>query len=269
MSRFFDEYSDALTQETLLEMAENFFGERKSLDDEKERFGEQAKVLREFGESCLTKAGLLHALLLNEENVYEFYNALGVKPGPLLLWVEPSRKKLFFPLPFAFTIRGRYIKTVLRAYETVAESFDIYLNGRYYKAPGSKQKRLSTHYKLLKDWAGHINRRIRAVSEGLAPSCVLSFAHGMNVEAMEKERISGATLDNYACSLDESLAIAPVSCHESGLKELPELPASGKAEALVKSFAKGVYRNNKKRCMALVAGLRKASRPLDSHLPRR
>lgn len=68
----FDAYADAIAQETLLEMAENFFGERSSIDDEKERFCAQAEVLRKMAEDCLEKAALLHALLITDENIHDF-----------------------------------------------------------------------------------------------------------------------------------------------------------------------------------------------------
>lgn len=269
MSPHLDDYCDALTQETLVEMAENFFGERKSLDDEKERFEHQAGILRTYGESVLLKASLLHALLLNEENVHEFFGILGVQPGRLLLLVDPAKARLFLPLPAGFSCKRRYVKLVLRTYEAVADGFDIYLNGRYYNLAGSKQKRLSVHYKLLKDWCGHINRRIRKVNEGLAPSCVLGFAHGLDVEALDRERISGATLENYACSLDESLAMTPVSCHEAGLVELPQLPPLDKVKHPVKQYAKALYSANKTQCKALLTSLRQTACPLDSRPPHR
>ncbi len=269
MSRHLDDYCDALTHETLVEMAENFFGERKSLDEEKERFAHQAGILHTYCESVLLKASLLHALLLNEENVHEFFAILGVQPGRLLLLVDPAKARLFFPRPFAITCKNRYVKLVLRAYGLMAEGFDIYLNGRYYNLTGSKQKRLSVHYKLLKDWCGHINRRIRKVNEGLAPSCVLGFAHGLDVDALDRERISGATLENYACSLDESLAMTPVSCHEAGLVELPQLPSLDKVKHLVKQYAKALYKANKAQCKALLASLQQTACPLDSRPVRR
>lgn len=252
----FDSYADAIAQETLLEMAENFFGERSSIDDEKERFCAQAEALRTQCENALEKAALLHALLCTDENIHDFYYLLDVRPGRYFLWIDPQKARLWFPMPFAFTSKGRYVRLLLRAYKHVQQVFDAYMNGAYYTTPGSGEKRLTMHYKLLTDWAGHINRRIRKVNEGLAPSCVLGFAHCMNPETVAKERLTGATMDNYCCSLDQSMEIAPVSCHEERVRELPELPPLRDVQKVLKVYARQVYRAHKQELRPLLRRLR-------------
>lgn len=258
----FDAYADAIAQETLLEMAENFFGERSSIDDEKERFCAQAEILRKMAEGCLEKAALLHALLMTDENIHDFYFLLDVRPGRYFLWVDPAKANIWFPFPFALTCKGRYVKLLLRTYDRVQKAFDAYMNGTYHTIPESGQKRLSMHFKLLLNWAGHINRRIRKVNEGLAPSCVLGFAHCMNVENVNKERVSGATLNDYCCSLDQSLEIAPVSCHEEQVKELPELPPLGDVEKVLKVYARQIFKAHKSELKPMLQRLRKGHKPL-------
>ena len=240
----------------LVEMAEGFFGARKSVEEESEQFAAMAAKVREFGQAALDRASLLHALLFDDETVHEFYLRIGVKPDKLLLWVEPSQARLFVKIPFAFTTQGRYSKLIALVYRAVFEAFDEYLNGRHYSAVryGSR-KRLSLHYKFLKDWGGNINRRIRSVNEGLAPSSVLGFAKGLDLGRAEAERVTGATIPGYASSLDQDLKIPPLDCLALGLKELPELPAPDKVEAAVASFAEQLYKADKERVQILLQGL--------------
>lgn len=251
----FEAYADAIAQEALMEMAENFFGERVSIDDEKERFCAQADYLRERMQDVLKRAGLLHALLFTDENIHDFYFQLDVRPGPYFLWVDSSHPRRWFPVPFALSSKERYVRLLLKTYELVQQEFDAYMNGFYHKA-SSGEKRLSMHYKLLMDWSGHINRRIRKVNKGLAPSCVLGLAHSIDVEGVDKERVTGATLDNYCCTLDQSLEIPPVSCHEKGIKPLPELPPFKDVQKKLTAFAKQVYKDHTTEAKALVQRLR-------------
>ncbi len=252
----FDDFCNALAQETLMEMAENFFGERASIDEEKERFAIQAHNLRQQAQLALAKSALVHALLVTEENAHELYYRLGIRAGELMLHVEPEQARLDCPMPFAFTARHRHAKLLLLAYAAQQQACDAYMNGSYQTLPGHPnqpgRKRLTMHYKLLKDWAGHINRRIRKVNEGLAPSCVLGFARSMNVDSMEKERITGATLNNYCCSLDQDLAIAPVSCHDQGLMELPDLPPMKEVRHILRSLAGEVFSAHGEQLSALL-----------------
>lgn len=253
-----DSFAEGLIQETLVDMAESFFGARTELEKEIERFEAQAKVLKKLAEAALPLADLLHALLLNEENAHELYTTLGVRPGRYFTWVDPSHELPPFKRPWALTGRGRYVKAMLRAYDQMQVAFDVYLNGRYYSDPRQHgRKRLSVHYYLMRDWAGHINRRIRKVNEGQAPSCVLAFAKSLDVEAVTKERVTDAPLDTGGinCKLDQDLAFKPVSLFDLGLKELPDLPSIKLARVRVARLARQVWRADKALARAALNGL--------------
>lgn len=262
MSNTFDEFSNAIAEETLIEMADSFFGARKTIDDDKDHFCEQAKMLFTQCELALQRSALLHALLLTPENILDFYDALAVNPGCLAKWIDPDKAQLEESLPLALTTRGRYVRLVYQAYKTAQDAFDEYMHGRYYSVPGEQgRKRLSLHYHLLRDWAGHINRRIRNVNEGMAPSCVLGFAKSMDHMEVEREKITGATLEGYACTLDHDLAISPVSCEEVGLRELPELPPPNAVKNKIMDFAGELYEPNKKHIKQLLCSFSKKGAP--------
>ncbi len=255
MSRL-EEFTDSLAQETMIEMAESFFGARKSIDDERELFEDKVKAIASIADAALAKLNLLHALLLEEGLAHELYAELGVRPGRLFQWVDPAKVTLFLDIPFALTGEGRYVRLVCKTYDAVQQAFDEYLHGRYYADPRTPgRKRLSLHFELLKDWAGHINRRIRNVNEGMAPSCVLGFFKGLHPGEVDNERITGATIPGYSCALDDDLAIPPVDCLALGLKEFPELPPAEAVKPRVERFAHALYPDNKERINALLERL--------------
>ncbi|THB64162.1 MAG: hypothetical protein D6E12_15465 [Desulfovibrio sp.] len=237
-----ESFSDGLIRETLVDMADTFFGARKDLEDEIAGFTAQAEKLKAQGDQALALASVLHALLLSEENAYDLYYELGVRPRRLLLWVDPAQARACFPMPRKLTGSGRYQAAVLRAYDMTQTAFHEYLHGHYFSDPRTPgRKRLSMHFELLQNWAGHINRRIRRVNESLAPSCVLGFAKSMDVAALDKERITGATLEGSSCDLDQDLAFSPISCFELGVKQLPELPPLAQAKKILLRNAAKIY----------------------------
>lgn len=248
-----DEYADALSQEILVEMAESFFGARKSLDDEKELFRKKVEQVKHIAWTALARTGLLHALLLDNKAAPEFYKGLKVVPKRLFALVDPLKARLFLPMPWALGPKGRYEKLLIRTYEAVQDSFDEYLHGRYYEDPRFRgRKRLSLHYYLLKDWAEHINGRVNKVNVNQAPSCVLSFAKDMHVADREKERITEATLDGYSNTLNNDLAIAPVNIQKMGLPQLPDLPPLPEVKSFIADFARDLYESKRDEVLAVM-----------------
>ena len=248
-----EEFADALQKDVLMEMAESFFGERKSIDDDKDLFFEKAETVKKIGWSAIAKAGLLHALLLDNDAAPDFYRALGIVPKRLFALVDPKAARLFVRMPRSLSRKKRYEKLLVRVYGAVAEAFHTYLHGRLLADPRKPgRKRLSLHYHLLKDWCDHINNRVRHVNESQAPSCVLGMAKSMNPASLEKESISGATLNGYATSLDAEMALKGVDCTEAGLIELPELPPLAEVKPRIRQFAKKLYPANKARIKAII-----------------
>ncbi|MGE4298773.1 MAG: hypothetical protein AB7E47_12145 [Desulfovibrionaceae bacterium] len=237
-----DDFVHGLATETMVEMADNFFGTRKSVDDECDLFAAMAKNVAAQGEAALQKACLLHALLLDGEAAGGFYKAIGVVPRRLFAWVKPENASLFLPMPRGLTAKSRYIKLVRATYAAVQQAMDIYMNGRYQEDPRQPgRKRLSIHYHLLKDWSGDINRTIRNVNEGQAPSCVLGFARDMDVRGASFHNLVGGTLNDLACSLDDSLKLPLVNCEDYGLREFPALPPEPDVRKAIKAYTGKLY----------------------------
>ncbi len=240
---YLDDYADALREETLREVADNFFGARKGVEDEKELLAGKIAALNDEAQNVLDLAATLHAMLLDEETVYDFYTGLGVRPGPFLRWVEPSRARLAEPTPWGLTFGSRFSRLVLSLYTRLREGVKTYLHGRYVADPRQPaRKTLSLNYDTVCQWVDSVNQRIAQVNTNQSPSCVLSFAKGLEPEIMDRERLTEATLGGWACSLDAELAIRPVNVVALGLKFLPELPDPEAVRRWISRFARELCR---------------------------
>ncbi len=252
-----DDLADSLTTEILVEMADSFFGARKAIDEEKERFEIQASAVKAIGEATLGRLVLLHGLLLDEEHVRDFYLSLGVTPDNYLRLVRDTSDTMKISIPFALTRKKRYAKLLIKAYGEAAGAVRGYLHGEYYndpKVPG--RKRLTPSFELLSAWAEKINASVKKVNENHSPSSVLSFSKSLNGAQVRHESISEATIDGYSNTLDKSLAIHPLDFQAYGLKEFPELPPLESAGDQVVNFARRLYKQHEERINALLEHLK-------------
>ena len=251
-----DEISKALREEALSEMAESFFGARKEVETEKDLFLVRAGRVRDKGRLALDRAALLHALLLDGAAAPAFYAVLGVEPGPLLSLVDPQRARLFLARPIALTRRSRYASYVLDAYSVLHDACDDYLHGSTFEDTEHPERKVQTmSYLELRAWCDQINAEVRRINERMPPSLVLECAHGLDVEAVAKEEVTGATLDGFAGELDRGLAMTPVDFAALSLPDLPELPAAGSAAKRVRRFARDLYDQAGERLEAILARL--------------
>ncbi len=252
-----DDLADSLTTEILVEMAESFFGARKAIDEEKERFEAQASNVKAIGDATLGRIALLHGLLLDDTHVHDFYLTIGVTPDKYLRLVQDSPDRIKISLPFALTREKRYAKLLTRAYGEAAGAVRGYLHGEYYNDPKiSGRKRITPSYELLATWAEKINTSIKKVNEGHTPSSVLNFSKSLNGAQLRHESISEATIAGYSNSLDKSLAIPPLDFQAYGLKDFPELPALETVKGQLVNFARGLYKQHKERINALLEHLK-------------
>lgn len=251
-----DDFTKALSDEALAEMAESFFGARKDVETEKELFQVRVERVRQKGRLALDRAALLHALLLDGAAAGAFYAQLGVDPGGLLSLVDPNRARLFLARPVALTARGRYAAYVLDAYATVQESFGDYLHGQTFDDMERRERKVQTMSFLeLRAWCAEINKAVKRVNDQMPPSMVLEYAHNLDVEAVAKEAMTGATLDGFADGLDRGLRIPPIDWDALGLAPLPELPPPREVGRLVRRFAKDLYGQARPQIEALFARL--------------
>ena len=112
--------SAALAYQVKKEIAENYFGSRKVLEEEREDLLQQKRVLEKTWEqevlSILTR---IYKLFIREEESRAFFDLIkrrdlveSIKQVLKDQGIDPSR--LSCPLPFALTARGKYKKMIAK-----------------------------------------------------------------------------------------------------------------------------------------------------------
>lgn len=229
----FDELANMLSQEVLTEMAENFFGVRSRLDALQDGFQNLVRQFRQIQAQTQARFSVLHFLLLRGTEAANLYRALGVDPDLALF--APAQLVLPSSGPaFGLTRKGRYAKTVLAAYAEAASEAHDYMHGRsYVDARDHGRRKLTVHHTQLRELCAQINASVRKVNENLSPSGVMQYVKTFNPENVSRENIAGAAENGYAESLDKSMRFQPIDFAGLDLRELPELPPPGTAEAVI------------------------------------
>lgn len=233
--------ADGLVTETLVEAASTFFGARKALEDEIELYRRRTEELERAEAEVLRRAAALHSLLPDAAAVRGFYAALGVDPGPLpeaAAGAAPAREAV--RAPFSLLPWRRYAGLLLAAYAALAEAAEAYLHGRHATGPGGRKVQ-TANVGQLRDWCRALNARIETLNRDQRPSGTMSFVRGLDPARQERSRLADAPIADYASSLDQELAFAPVSCPAAEHPVTPELPAAHKVREAVLAHAKTLW----------------------------
>ena len=238
-----DQYTESLVEEGLKDAAETFFGARKSLEDEIDRYQAKGEELRKIGKMVASRCATLAALLPGDESLDGFRQILGGSD-----WDFPGGCRSDAPEAIraakGLTRSGRYAKTLLRAYVRLEGAVREYREGVFKDDPDIPGKKVRTvHYKGLMAWSEELNRKTAKVNQYHSPSMAMQFAKKLDVNAQRKEEAAGAPLQY---SLDRDMAFRPVDFAEFGLDEWPELPGQDKVKKAILGFAREQYKKDPK-----------------------
>jgi len=237
MSRI-SEMADDLAAEVLTEAASSFFGQRKSLDQELEFFGQRVQELQVVGQKAQQEQACLHGLMLDEEHVREFYAALRI-PVPDCLELAPlSETARICPRPRGWTMSTQFYKLLTTGYVRCRKATNRYMHGEYQTDPRNSRKKLALMgYGQLVDWAQRLNSKVHKLNVEQAPSDVLSFVKSLDVQGCAREEVAGAS-----CEVDRNsgLLFKPVDLQSLRLPVFPDYPPLAKAQPAIKGFAKRV-----------------------------
>lgn len=248
----FRDYADQLQQEVVSDMAGSYFGSRKELEDRISAFHQKVEELRVSIPKLRMAASRLHMLLLDKNTIDDFYISLGVSPS-CIPFVEEVTAPLGMSIPFAFTLRGRYERSVCRAYHLFRDVADEYLNGRYYDDPEHPGRKLHTvNYLRLKDMAGDINEDVERVNNSLPPSRALEYIKQMDTHRMEQEKIMGEVCELEGCALDKDLQFQPIDFEANNLPVIQELPGIKAVRSTIVSFCRNIYPDRKTEIVAIL-----------------
>ncbi|MFW5486974.1 MAG: hypothetical protein ACNI3A_00870 [Desulfovibrio sp.] len=228
MADGFNDFSQALYDEVMGEMAGTFFGTRTRMEELTQALQSMAEHLAPLAAGVVYRGQTLHWLL---PDVGPFYKLLGMETenearlASLFTPGETMRPALPCGLPMAFTEAGRYAKTVFLAYEFLFKDADAYMHGVYSQHPDKPgRKLLSLHFLQVRDFCSKLNARIREVNTFQTPSGALQSMRTLQPEELDKQRLSGATLADYSQHLDEEMALPEVDFAQLNLPEFPDLP---------------------------------------------
>ena len=233
------DFADGLHDEVVSDMAESYFGSRKALEDKLAGFEllveEMEPVTARLNAARIQMATLLLDSTLNAE----FFSGIGMEPVNIEV-ADPA--PFFESLPFAFTGKGRYEKSLMAVYESLQHVTDEYLNGKFYNDPKQKgRKRQTTHLVLLKSLAGQINREVDKVNNEMSPSGTLRYVKKMDPLQMEKESLLGQGCLPDGCSLDSDLKFRSIDFESYALPEPLAMPSLNDAKGAIRLFCKKNY----------------------------
>lgn len=240
----FDQFAKGLTDEVMTDMAENFFSNRSRLEKDIERFERQAARLSQKLETLCGRYRFLENLLPGKDMVQGFFTALEA-PAPVFDCGARACSTGFYPAPKALTGKGRWTKYVLKAYRLFWNDADEYLFGHYVTDEGGVKKRLTVNRKSLLTLCEDVNARVEQVNTAYSPVCVLQYVKTLDPERMDRERLSGATLAGYACSLEDKMNFTPVDFENYRLPGFEPYPKPEAAKPLIEKFCHGHYSGHK------------------------
>ena len=104
----FNDLNESLMDEVLGDMADNFFGRRKGIDDMRDLLDRYADSCREKAESAIRRAACFNALLPDPAGgaVERFYERIGVRGAEPLINAGAEIDTLPDRMPFALTRSG-------------------------------------------------------------------------------------------------------------------------------------------------------------------
>mgnify|MGYP006280450285 FL=1 len=234
--------ADSLTEETLQEAADTFFGQRKSIENELQIYNQRIRELAQIQAQVQTSQANLHFVLVKgqTETIKLFYQAIGIDadqvPGPEK-GIAPDLRML--QLPFALRAQNRYVKLLRAAYGAFVDQVAGYMYGRSYRDPEDPRcQRITVNYQQVYEFYTQLREKIQKANQDNSPSQVLQFVKQLDIERSARESLVGVPL-HY--TLDEEMAIAAPDFAQSGLKAYPDFPLPDDVKEEIKEFAGQVY----------------------------
>lgn len=252
------DFNTALLGEVFTDMAENFFGARKQLEDMMELFDTYVRGCKENSKDVVVKAGFLNHLLPGKQGAQKFYQTIKADSALILSENEFSENILPESIPFALTAKGEYTHIVLWAYNALERACHRYLNGEYLYE-GGKEK-VVPHYRLIQQMCEMINERVRHVNANMPPGDVLQCVRKFTQDSEDSGCIAGAEYSDFDCRINEKLCYRPIKFDSLNLIEYPVLPPEREVAPKITSFCKEYYSAHKEEINKRLADLKKKHR---------
>lgn len=248
-------FADQLQGDVISDMADSYFGARKNLDEMLDAFYCMVEELLPVAREVTQALSNIHALLLDDETVRDFYIYIGAEPSCM-----PSVKEGIKPqsakTPFALTARKRFFLRVFNAYCELQQVADEYINGRYYTVPGEfGRKRLTLHYLRLRALADYINGQVKRVNEDMSTTSILRHVKGMDPDRERQERIMGDICLMDGCELDRDMCFTPIQFDIFGFPIIQDLPQPEMVKNDIRKFCYELHAKRKEDVAEAISSL--------------
>ena len=255
----FDDLNESLMDEVLGDMADNFFGRRKGIDDMRDLLDRYADSCREKAESAIRRAACFNALLPDPAGgaVERFYERIGVRGAEPLINAGAEIDTLPDRMPFALTARGRFTALVEWAYDRTARACRDYLHGPPEDESGPENGEIEGYYTLVERMVELINEEIRKVNTDMTPAGMLQRVRRLDVEGERKARIAGGVYAGYDSGMNRGLQLQPIDFAALELPDLPDLPPLGSVSWSVDRFCRDLYDAHKETIKKTLADVRR------------
>lgn len=233
MSTQVGDIAAALAYQVKKEIAENFFGTRRELEEEREDLVRRAnKIQKTWVQEVQARLVLMGELLLDPETVKSFFALLGQENLPLAVPDRPDRTFSeaveACPLPFAFTSQAKYQALIAQLYGL---------------AWGRSQPVLEK--------ARALEKKVRLYNEDLAKFSVsyslqeiLSFVKAIEGSS-ELKGVLGENTDPRAVpELEKKLMLKSLDPSGLELSEIKPLPELSQIRDSLRSLVKQAFRRN-------------------------
>jgi hypothetical protein len=244
-SNSYQSLADLLTEETLQEAADTFFGQRTAIERALEIYTQRVQELQKILDQVQAKQATLHFLLGEgqEQVVKAFYSRIGINPESVPQpeqSIEPELSEL--RVPFAFRDQTRYVKLLTSVYAQFAATAADYMHGRSYKDPNdSRRQRITVHYDQVYAFYQQLRKQIQKTNQENSPSQVLQFVKQLDVDRAAKESLVSVPL-HY--TLDQEMAIEEPDFMQSGIVAYPDFPAAERSKDVIAGCAARFFREH-------------------------
>lgn len=250
-----EDFGTVMLEEVFTDMAENFFGARKQLENMIELFDSYVKVCIENTKEIDVKAGFLNHLLLNQAGIRKFYQTIQTDLPPILHECKFSENIMPEYLPFAITAKGEYSNIILWAYNSMQTAVHEYMYGKYYYENG--REIALPHYRLLEEMCVQINETVHKVNSNMPPGVVLECVRKFTTDSEMNACIAGVAFTESESKINEKLAFHQINFNSLNLVKYPTLPTEKEVSSKIISFCKSFYSDNKTEIDKLISGLKK------------
>lgn len=251
--------ADSLTEESLREAADTFFGQRRSIEAALREYEQGVQELLRRQLLVETRLANLHFLLRRGDaaTLDGFYRAIDVDPAEVPKPDPEAGARLGeLQVPFGVRAKIRYEKLVCQAYGDLAGEAADFMQGRHYKDPQDPRcMRVTLSYAQLRKRHAALCEEIRKANAYSTPSEILQYCKQLSETDSARSGISVP----LCYTLDREMAFAAPDFGQSGLQAFPAFPATKQVKGAIKRYCSRVFASTPGEIRSILEAVRYAA----------